>query len=125
MVSYVPAMDAKPNLQLLSQSLGFGKVAPQPLARLKFSLFPAGLPLGAITHWSGQGRTQALCRLLAEHPELKAGWVEETLSAYPPGLAQAGVRLENLLFVQAGGQTAWALAQLLRSPVFGVVIAAP
>jgi hypothetical protein len=115
-----------PRFRLLSQNPWFAGAFEKKRTKpsLGFSLYPPGLPLGAITHLSGQERTQALLQLLAEHPQLKASWVEQSLSAYPPGFAQAGIRLENLLFVQAGDQVAWTLSQLLRSQIFQVVVAA-
>lgn len=97
---------------------------PRPRERLAFSLFPEGIPLGALTQVQGPGATEALLRLLAEHPQHKAAWVEQRLSAYPPGFVQRGANLNCLLFVEGGEHFSWALAQLLRSQVFKVVIAA-
>ena len=91
---------------------------------MAWGLYPEGLPLGAITHIEGQGRTEALLQLLAQHPGMKAAWVEERLSAYPPGFVQRGVNLNLLLFVQGGEQFHWALTQLVRSQVFPLVAVA-
>jgi hypothetical protein len=109
----------------LLERLGLSQApSPQPPARLRFALYPAGLPLGQLVLIQGPGRTQAVARLLAEHPDRLGAWVEERLSAYPPGLAQQGVDLRRLLFVESGAQGAWVLAQLLRSQAFGVLVAA-
>jgi hypothetical protein len=109
----------------LLQRLGLrDRSDPKSAARLLYSGYPLGLPLGQVVLLQGPGRTQAVARLLAEHPRDCAAWVEERLSAYPPGLAQQGVALERLLFVESGAQWAWVLAQLLRSQVFKVIVAA-
>jgi hypothetical protein len=109
----------------LLERLGLSQAPPpQAAARLACRLYPAGLPLGQLVLIQGSGRTEAVARLLAQHPDLGAAWVEERLSAYPPGLAQRGVALERLLFVESGAQGPWALAQLLRSQAFPVLVAA-
>lgn len=109
----------------LLQRLGLrDALAPKPVARLAFTLYPAGLPLGQLVLLDGPGRTQAVATLLAEHATETCAWVEERLSAYPPGLAQRGVVLERLLFVESGAQWSWVLAQLLRSQVFKVIVVA-
>lgn len=110
--------------QDLLQRLGLPAPGPPTTVRLKFSGYPPGLPLGQLVLLQGTGRTQAVARVLAEHPDKLATWVEERLSAYPPGLAQQGVTLERLLFVESGPQWPWVLAQLLRSQVFGLVVVA-
>ena len=97
---------------------------PPPADRLRCSIYPPGLPLGQLVLIQGAGRTQAVAQLMAEHPLLLVAWVEEHMSAYPPGLAQQGVTLERLLFIESGGQWSWVLAQLLRSQVFKVIVAA-
>jgi hypothetical protein len=115
----------KPELQLLAQNPWFEAAFGErrTLPPLPFSLHAPGLPRGAITHLQGAGRTSALLRLLAEHPGLKAAWVEEKFTAYPPGFSQAGVPLESLLFVETGDKFYWALSQVLRSQIFQVVAA--
>jgi hypothetical protein len=79
-----------------------------------------------LVHLQGPAATEALLRLLANHPQRPAAWVEERLSAYPPGFAQRGVDLRRLLFVEARGQAAWAATELVRSQAFPLVaVAAP
>jgi hypothetical protein len=97
---------------------------PRPVARLPFALYPLGLPLGQLVLLQGPGSTRAVAQLLAQHPLQNAAWVEERLSAYPPALAQHGAQLQRLLFVESGAQWPWALAQLLRSQAFKVIVAA-
>ena len=83
-----------------------------------------GVERGGLTHLDGPARVEAVVRLLALHPQWKCAWIEETLSAYPPGFAQRGVRLENLLFVEAGAHFVWALTEAVRGQVFPLVAAA-
>jgi hypothetical protein len=91
---------------------------------LGFSLYEPGLPLGAITQVLGAGSTEMLLRLFAEHPGEKMAWVEQRMTAYPPGFVQRGANLSCLLFVEGGEDFTWALVQLLRSQIFKVVVAA-
>lgn len=109
---------------LLRERLGLPSAERPPEQRLAWSRYPPGLALGQLVLLQGPGRTQAVAGLLAEHPLMAAAWVEERLSAYPPGLAQQGVALERLLFVESGSQGLWVLAQLLRCQAFKVVVAA-
>src|SRR6185369_14059114 len=106
------------DLQAFMRSPDF---APAPAHELlPFSLYAPGLPLGSLIQIRGLQRTQVILKLLAEHPSLRAAWVEERLSAYPPAFVQQGGNLACLLFVQGGGQLAWALHELVRSQVFRV-----
>jgi hypothetical protein len=102
----------------LSPTLESAFLRPEPKALLPWSLYKPGLPLGALTHLEGQGKSSAFLRLCSEHPKLRAAWVEASLSAYPPAFAQAGVDLKRLLFVQGGEHYAWAVSQLLRAQLF-------
>lgn len=97
---------------------------PQSRPMLSFSLYPEGIPLGALTQILGSGSTEAIVQLFSEHATEKVAWVEQRLSAYPPGFVQRGVNLNGLLFVEGGEHSAWALAQILRSQLFKVVVAA-
>lgn len=98
--------------------------SPKTRESLAFSLYPEGLPLGALTQILGPGSTEAILQLFAEHPGQKMAWAEARLTAYPPGFVQRGANLNCLLFVEGGEHFAWALAQLLRSQLFKVVVAA-
>jgi hypothetical protein len=100
----------------------FVELRPRP--RLDFSLYPQGLARGGLAHVDGPARTEAVLRLLTEHPGLRAAWVEQRLTAYPPGFVQRGVDLACLLFVEGGGQFPWAVTELVRSQVFGLVTVA-
>ena len=101
----------------------------KPSARrpvLPFSLYPAGIPAGALTHLSGLRCTEVFLRLLAEQPRCKAAWVEERVTAYPPAFVQQGVDLNCLLFVEGGKHFAWALTELVRSQCFKLInVASP
>ncbi len=99
-------------------------IKPKPQPTLGFSLYPKGLPMGAITQVLGLGSTEAMLTLLAENPSLKAAWVEERLSAYPPAFAQHKANLNLLLFVEGGNEFPWALTQLVQSQIFQLVLVA-
>jgi hypothetical protein len=113
-------------LKTLSNAPGLENAFAKPKAwgSLAFSLYPEGITLGSLTQILGPGSTEALLRLFAEHPGAKVAWAEERLTAYPPGFVQGGANLNCLLFVEGGGHFAWALAQLLRSQLFKIVVAA-
>lgn len=89
---------------------------------LPYSWLPGGLPRGALVELAGPGKTEFAARMLAEHPELAAAWVEESLSLFPPALAQRQVNLETLLLVEGGSQSAWAAGALLRSGLFAFLL---
>jgi hypothetical protein len=99
-------------------------ISSVPRPRLDFSLHAAGLVQGGLTHLDGPARTEAVLRLLAEHPAVQAAWVEARLTAYPPGFVQRGVNLACLLFVEAPEHFPWAVTELVRSQVFSVVAVA-
>lgn len=89
---------------------------------LSFSACAEGLPRGALVEITGRGRTETVARLLAEHRDLSAAWIEESLSLFPPALAQRNVALDSIFFIEGGTQTAWAAGAALRSQLFPVVI---
>lgn len=100
---------------------------PLPWAYFAASALPEGLRRGAITALSGAwggGKTQLVCQILAENPQVHAAWIETTWSLYPVALAQRGVALPRLLCVQARDQKRglWAAHHALKSQVFGVVV---
>jgi len=118
--------DTQETLSQLRHSPGLKEAlaVPAPQGRLSCSLFAPGLPLGALIHVSGPHRTEALLALLAEHPQLRAAWLEERITAYPPAFEKRGVDLERLLFVEARCDFFWALTQVVRSQLFKVVLVA-
>jgi len=111
------------------QDLEGAFVALAERRRAAFSLWPAGLPLGALTHLDGPAATETALRCVAEQqslaaPQGRAAWVEARISAYPPGLVQRGLDLACLLFVEGEAQYPWAVTELLRSQAFRVVVVA-
>ncbi len=101
-------------------------IPTRPRPRLGFSLHAPGLLRGGLTHLDGPARVEAALRLLSEHPGQRAAWIEARLSAYPPAFVQRGVDLARLLFVEAKGYFPWAVQELARSQVFGILaVAAP
>jgi hypothetical protein len=89
---------------------------------LSFSLLDGGIPKGALTEISGPGKTEFLVRFLSEHPSLKVAWIEEQISIYPYAMFQRKAQLQRILFAEAGSNSLWALMQILRSQVFGVIV---
>lgn len=105
-------------------------IAPAHSSRnLLFSLLPTGLPRGSITELSGPdgcGKTEAAIRALAENPETRGAWIEDTFTVYPCAFPQLGVAMERVLFVESGSEHfLWALHQVLRSQLFEIVVATP
>ena len=90
---------------------------------LPFSLLSSnGLPKGPITAVTGPGKTEFALQLLAEHPELKAAWIEERFSVFPFAFLQKNVSLNRVLFIDAASEIFWATLQALRAQIFEVVI---
>jgi hypothetical protein len=119
-----------PDLRILSSALrqdpalegAFVPVQPRP--RLSFALYPPGLTLGGLIHLDGPACTEAVLRLLSEHPTEQAAWAEARMTAYPPAFVQRGVNLACLLFVETREHFPWAVTELVRSQVFSVVAVA-
>ena len=97
---------------------------PPRRRRLPFSLWPAGLPEGALTNFfgsSGSGKTEAALRFARETFQVWPGrlaWVEPSLTAYPPAFAQLGMDLSDILFIQAKERLVWSAQQVIRSQLF-------
>ncbi len=87
-----------------------------------FSLYPSGIPKGAVTEIAGSGKTQFIARFLAEHPDYKAAWVEESITINPYALFQKHVNLNNILFIEAQKELPWVLSQALQSGCFKALI---
>ena len=81
-----------------------------------------GIPRGAISEISGNGKTQFVANLLIENPELKVAWIEDQFSVNPFGLQQRKVKPHRIIYVEAGHQTEWAAIQALRAQVFHIVV---
>ncbi len=99
-----------------------GAQADTVARRSSFSLYPEGLPQGGVIELVGEGKTQWVAQFLAEHRDFKVAWVERVLSVYPYGLMQKGVKLEQVLFIEAGREITWTLAQVLASGCFRAVV---
>lgn len=101
------------------------------------------LPQGAITEIlgaPGSGKTEAVLRFLAAHPELRAAWIEEDFTIYPCAFPQHGVELSRVFFVDVGvasngvgvgssgagvaskDSALWAAHQILASQLFGAIV---
>ncbi len=93
-----------------------------PKETFDFSLLHEGVPKGAITEVIGNGKTEFALALLAEHPETRVAWIEESLSVYPFGFLQRNVQLGRVLFVESGTETCWSALQVLKAQVFQIVV---
>ncbi len=87
-----------------------------------FSLHPKGFPRGVLIELTGLGKTEVLVQFLAENPKLRVAWIEESLTIYPYAMAQRGVSLARLLFIEAHQEVFWATFQVLRSHLFDCVV---
>lgn len=87
-----------------------------------FSLLPSGIPKGAITEISGQGKTEFVLHFLKENPQLITAWVEKNFSAYPFAFSQHGVNLDRVLFIEGESSLDWCVYQALRTTRIQVVV---
>jgi hypothetical protein len=110
----------KPSIDELRQLIGSSESYEKE--KSSFSLFSEGFPLGAIVEISGTGKTELVAQFLKEHPDFKIAWVEENISINPYALRQKGVKLNNLLFIEAKKELSWCLAQALNSGCFQAVV---
>lgn len=110
----------KPSLQELRQLIG--SVETLQRERSSFSLFQEGFPKGCIIELAGPGKTEVVSHFLQEHPDFKVAWVEKEMSINPYALFQKGVRMENIIFIEAGKQLAWCLNQALQSGCFQALV---
>jgi hypothetical protein len=76
------------------------------------------IPRGALVELLGAGSREWLFRMFRAHAETRIAWVEPKLSLYPPAVAQRGVSLSRMLFVETKRDWNWALFQILRSKLF-------
>jgi hypothetical protein len=102
--------------------------APAARPGFRFSMLEGEIPRGALVEVSGVmggGKTETVLRLLAENEGVRAAWVEENLTLYPVAFAQARVKLERTLFVDASHDSEvalWAAQQILRSGACEIVV---
>lgn len=85
------------------------------------------VPIGALSQVTGSTRVSWLVERLAEKPELSVAWIEKELSVFPTALAQRGVDLDSVLYVETGNSFAdweWAVLQVLDSQLFQLVVMA-
>ena len=103
-----------------SRLLGGEKKASHPYSRLT-----RGVPKAGIVEFcgpTGGGETEFLIQFLVENPHLQVAWLEERFSVYPCGLANRGLSLERILFIEAARDLLWSSLQVLRSQLFSVVV---
>ncbi len=87
----------------------------------------AHIPRGALVEVIGPARTELMVHILAEQQKNTLAptlWVEGDFSVYPIGLAQQGVDLSRLLFVECDKAASWVLGQALQAQIFPLMVAA-
>lgn len=80
------------------------------------------LPRGALVELLGAGARDWLFRLFHSHAETRIAWVEPKLTLFPPAVAQRGILLSRMLFIETTREWNWALSQSLRSRLFHFVV---
>ena len=81
------------------------------------------LPRGAITEVVGSGKTEFMVEFLQKNSSLRAVWIEQELTINPVAIAQRGVNIERILFVQAEKDFVWGIEESVRSGIFPIVLA--
>lgn len=76
------------------------------------------LPRGGMIELLGTGVREWLFRMFRSHPETRIAWVEPRLSLFPPAVAQRGIELSRMLFLETERESTWALSQIFRSKLF-------
>jgi hypothetical protein len=87
-----------------------------------WSMVSGGIPRGGLVEICGHGKTEAVGRLLAEHAHTPTAWIEKDFSLLPSALAQRGVPLDKIFFVEAKAEYAWAATLILRARIFPFVV---
>ena len=80
------------------------------------------LPRGALVEVLGGGSREWLFRMFRVHSETRIAWAEPKLTLFPPAVAQRGVALSRILFVETRRDWNWALFQILRSKLFHFLV---
>jgi hypothetical protein len=110
----------KPTIEELRELIG--GVISDNKERSSFSLYPQGFVTGTIIELIGSGKTQSIALFLNEHPTYKVAWIEDKISINPYALFQMGIKLENILFIEAKKEIIWCLDQAMQSGCFKVLI---
>jgi len=113
-------MPARQSIQELRARIGSLERAEKE--NHSWSMVSGGIPRGGLVEICGHGKTEAVARLLAEHAQAPVAWIEKDFSLLPSALAQRGVPLDKIFFVEAKAECAWAAALVLRSQVFSFVV---
>lgn len=98
-----------------------------PKKFLPFSILSRGIPLGALIEVSGPaggGKTEVVLQFLAENPQLKVAWVENSMTIYPCVFLEKKLELNRVLFVETL-DLLWVAHQVLKSQIFGVLVLPP
>ncbi len=80
------------------------------------------LPRGSLVEVLGAGSREWLFGIFRHHAETRIAWIEPKLTLFPPAVAQRGVDLSRILFLETEREWNWALLQSLRSKLFHFAI---
>lgn len=110
----------KPSIAELRELIGAVKY--QDKESSSFSLYPEGFRPGTLIEITGQGKTEFVSEFLKEKSEFKTVWIESEFTINPYAFFQKGVKLENVLFVEAKKEMTWCMAQCLQSDCFKILV---
>lgn len=85
-------------------------------------------PIGALSQVTGSLRTSWVADRIAregQENDFAVAWIEKERSVFPTALAQRGVDLESVLFIETGGALSdweWATLQAFDSQLFRLVV---
>ncbi|MBS1963825.1 MAG: hypothetical protein JST04_16565 [Bdellovibrionales bacterium] len=83
------------------------------------------VPRGSLVEVLGSGSREWLFRMFRVHAETRIAWIEPKLTLFPPAVAQRGVALSRMLFVETEREWNWALLQCLRAKLFHFAVTPP
>lgn len=96
------------------------------LKRASFSLFPAGIPQGAISEIygpHGSGKTSWVLSFLDEQKSGRIAWIEPDIQVYPYSFLQwPHLALNRFLLLRAGKHCLWTARSVLQSRLFRFVV---
>lgn len=80
------------------------------------------LPRGALVELLGGNSREWLFRFFQAHADTRIAWLEPELTLFPTAVAQRGIALSRMLFVETDRERNWALLKILRSGFFHFAI---
>jgi hypothetical protein len=118
-MQYPPETELPKRLTLAELREKVGAIARlEPLPGWKIPAHDLVIPRGSLVELLGKGSREWLFQLFVTHAETRIAWLEPKLSLFPPAVAQRGVDLSRMLFLETEKEWNWALLQTLRSKLF-------